>query len=139
VSETPAIARALEALDERREAPDLSTKDWAIEPMPGRVAVLLRDGDEMIGSIIIPASRGPERTIWGTVLQVCATYEQDGEEYEPLFKIGDLVVFGKYSGTELLVGRSKVLIIREKDVLARLHNIKQEDLTLGRVSISERD
>ncbi len=44
----------------------------------------------------------------------------NGKRAELEVKIGDHVLFGKYSGTEVKVGGEDVLIMREADLLAKL-------------------
>jgi chaperonin GroES len=43
-----------------------------------------------------------------------------GERLSPEVKEGDVVLFGKYSGTEIEVGSNELLILRESDILAVL-------------------
>jgi chaperonin GroES len=94
---------------------------FLLEPMAGRLVVRTsRMEDEITASgLILPASKADRPTV-GKVVAACAEYEQDGEDYEPLFKPGEVVVFGKWTGTEIEVGRDKFLLIRETDILARM-------------------
>ena len=48
-----------------------------------------------------------------------ADYElKQGKPLKDLLKVGDKVLYGKYSGTEVTVGDEQYLILRESDVLA---------------------
>ena len=43
---------------------------------------------------------------------------EDGKRVEMELKVGDKVLYGKYSGTEVTVENEQYLILRESDVLA---------------------
>jgi chaperonin GroES len=67
--------------------------------------------DKTAGGIIIPdtAKEKPQK---GTVMAV-----GPGKKDEPMtFKVGDVVVYGKYSGTEIQIGGVNYLIIKESDI-----------------------
>lgn len=60
----------------------------------------------------------------GVVVAACEPYKKilaDGtaEIFEPEYKEGDILIFGKYTGTEVTVGRENFIILFENDVLAR--------------------
>ena len=42
-----------------------------------------------------------------------------GERAAPEIKVGDIILFGKYSGTEVTVSGDEHLILRESDILAK--------------------
>jgi chaperonin GroES len=44
----------------------------------------------------------------------------DGSRSKPDVAVGDIILFGKYSGTELTVDGLEVIILRESDLLAKL-------------------
>ena len=69
--------------------------------------------EEKIGGIIIPdtAKEKPQR---GEVLAV----GKGTKDHEMTVKVGDNVLSGKYSGTEVKVGGEEHLILREDDILA---------------------
>lgn len=94
---------------------------FKLQPAPGRIAIkLIGRAEKSSGGIIIPDVATPGRETTGEVIAVCAEYEYDGKDYVALYNVGDIVLFGKYSGTEISWGRNKVLIINEKDILATL-------------------
>jgi chaperonin GroES len=84
----------------------------AIEPMP--------EQDRTSSGIWLMNNPNEAKPIIGTVTAVCRDYELEGQPFFPLYKEGDIVVIGKYSGTELQLGRKKVIILHERDVLCRL-------------------
>lgn len=92
------------------------------KPMPGKVVVKVVGDSEFIGTsklILSPASRENPRTTG----QVIAVYEPfltgDGEtEATPYVQKGDLVIFGKFTGTDVQIGREKVIVLKEADILS---------------------
>ena len=69
------------------------------------------------GGIIIPDS-AKEKPIEGTVIAVGSGKTLDDGKVRPLdIKVGDIVLFGKYSGTEIKVEGEEHIILREEDVL----------------------
>lgn len=85
-----------------------------VKPLSDRVLVEPAAAEERTaGGIIIPdtAKEKPQR---GTVIAV-----GDGKKDEPLtVKVGDSVLYGKYSGTEISVEGKDYLIMRESDIYA---------------------
>ncbi len=111
------------------EIPQQQTEEGQliIEPMAGRVAVEFIDAPDKVGMLYLPETAQGERGTCGRVIATCADYSKDGQEYEPLFKVGDVLVFGKYTGTTVTVNRHKVIILREVDVLCRVHSAQPID------------
>lgn len=89
-------------------------KKLSIKPLADRIVVRAEEAETTTkGGIIIPdsAKEKPQR---GEVMAVGA-----GKKDEPMtLKVGDKVLYGKYSGTELSVDGEDLLIMRESDVLA---------------------
>ncbi|HEY4148006.1 MAG TPA: co-chaperone GroES [Chitinophagaceae bacterium] len=85
-----------------------------ITPLHDRVVVKPAKAEEKTaGGIIIPdtAKEKPQR---GTVVAA-----GPGKKDEPVtVKVGDTVLYGKYSGTELVLEGDDLLIMRESDILA---------------------
>ena len=85
-----------------------------VKPLADRVLVEPAAAEQKTaGGIIIPdtAKEKPQR---GTVVAVGA-----GKKDEPLtVKEGDMVLYGKYSGTEINIDGKDYLIMRESDILA---------------------
>jgi chaperonin GroES len=85
-----------------------------IKPLADRVLVEPAAAEQKTaGGIIIPdtAKEKPQK---GTVVAIGT-----GKKDEPLtVKVGDLVLYGKYSGTEINVEGKDYLIMRESDILA---------------------
>jgi len=69
------------------------------------------------GGIVIPDSSA-EKPIMGKVTAVGNGKILEGGEIRPLdVKVGDQVLFGKYSGTEVKVGSEDLLVLREEDIM----------------------
>lgn len=86
-----------------------------IRPLADRVLVLPEPAEEKVGGIIIPdtAKEKPQR---GKVMATgCGTKDE-----HMLLKAGDIVLYGKYAGTELEYKGVKYLIMRQSDVLATI-------------------
>ena len=89
-----------------------------IRPLHDRV-VLKREAEERksAGGIIIPDTAA-EKPVFGTVLAVGSGKRLDTGEVRALdVKVGDKVLFGKYSGTEVKVGGEELVIMREEDLM----------------------
>ena len=90
----------------------------AIKPLGDRVLVKpLEASEEKVGSIFIPDT-AKEKPQEGTVEAVGSGRKEDGKLIAPEVKVGDKILYGKYSGTEIKKDGKEYLIIRESDILA---------------------
>jgi chaperonin GroES len=89
-----------------------------IQPLGDRVLVEpLEAEDKTSGGIIIPDT-AKEKQQRGKVIAVGKGRANDEGKVTPLeVKAGDQVLFGRYSGSEIKVGASDYLIIKEEDIL----------------------
>jgi len=70
------------------------------------------------GGIVIPDS-ATEKPIRGEVLAVGnGKILENGDKRALDISVGDMVLFGKYSGTEVKVEGDEVLVMREEDIMA---------------------
>jgi chaperonin GroES len=91
-----------------------------IKPLADRVIVKPMEKETMKGGIIIPDTV-KEKPMQGTIVAVGPGQISDsGDRVAPEVKKGDVVLYGKYSGTEVNVDGVDYLILRESDVLAIL-------------------
>ena len=91
-----------------------------IQPLGDRVLVEpKKEAEEKIGSIIVPDT-AKEKPQEGKVIAVGAGKYEDGKLVPLEVKVGDTVLYGKYSGTEITVDGKEYLIMRENDVLAKM-------------------
>lgn len=89
-----------------------------IRPLHDRV-VVRRTEDERTspGGIVIPDSAA-EKPMQGEVLAVGNGKITEGGDQRPLdVKVGDKILFGKYSGTEVKVDGEELLMMREDDIM----------------------
>ncbi len=92
----------------------------SIKPLADRVIVQAMEAETMKGGIIIPDT-AKEKPQQGKIVAVGPGRTDDnGNRVAPEVKKGDVVLYGKYAGTEVTVEGSDFLILREGDVLAIL-------------------
>lgn len=87
------------------------------KPLHDRVLVRrIEQESKSSGGIIIPDS-AKEKPIEGEVLAVGPGARDDAGKMLPLdVKVGDTVVFGKWSGTEVKIDSEEYLILKESDI-----------------------
>jgi chaperonin GroES len=92
-----------------------------IRPLHDRVVIKrLEEERTSPGGIVIPDT-ATEKPIKGEVIAVGKGKILESGDVRPLdLKVGDRVLFGKYSGTEVKVDGQDVLVMREDDVMAVL-------------------
>ena len=90
-----------------------------IKPLYDRVVIKRMEEEKMsAGGIVIPDS-ATEKPIKGKVVAVGKGKILENGEVRPLdVKVGDHILFGKYSGTEVKVDGEELLVMREEDVMA---------------------
>lgn len=92
----------------------------AIQPLGDRVLVEpKKESEEKIGSIIVPDT-AKEKPQEGKVAAVGPGKYEDGKLVPLEVKVGDTILYGKYSGTEIKQAGHEYLIIRESDILAKI-------------------
>jgi chaperonin GroES len=89
-----------------------------IRPLHDRVVVRrLEEERTSPGGIVIPDS-ATEKPIQGEVLAIGKGKILDNGDVRPLdVKVGDRVLFGKYSGTEVKIAGEEFLVMREEDIM----------------------
>jgi len=92
-----------------------------IKPLQDRILVRrLEEKEVKQGGIIIPDT-AKEKPQEGEVVAVGpGKVTEDGERQPMEVKVGDKILFGKYSGSEVKLGDEEFLIMREEDVLGIL-------------------
>jgi chaperonin GroES len=93
--------------------------DIKVKPLADRVVVkALEEAETMRGGLYIPDT-AKEKPQQGEVMAVGpGKLSEEGKRIEMELKVGDKVLYGKYSGTEVTVDNEQYLILRESDVLA---------------------
>ncbi len=90
----------------------------AFTPLHDRVVVRRVESDEKTaGGLIIPDS-AKEKPAEGIVVAVGAgARDEDGERIPMDVKEGDKILFGKWSGTEVVLEGEELLIMKESDIM----------------------
>ena len=88
-----------------------------ISPLQDRLIVKRTEERKTAGGIVIPENAGekPQRGVVQAVGPGKIT--TDGKLQAMSIKVGDEVLFGKYSGTEFKIGNEDLLMMREEDVM----------------------
>ncbi len=90
-----------------------------MKPLADRVVIKPSPADEKTkGGIILPDT-AKEKPVIGEVVAVGpGKVTDDGKKITPEVKVGDKVLYGKYSGTEVTIEGDEYLIMREADIFA---------------------
>ena len=91
-----------------------------IKPLEDRIVVQANEAETTTASGIVIPDTAKEKPQEGTVLAVGpGRWNEDGDERIPLdVKVGDVVLYSKYGGTEVKYGGEEYLILSARDVLA---------------------
>jgi chaperonin GroES len=91
-----------------------------LDPLGDRVVVKPSTKEEVTkGGIVIPDT-AKEKPQEGEVLAVGpGKMTEDGKRIPPDVKVGDIVIYAKYGGTEIKEGDEELIILRESDILAK--------------------
>jgi chaperonin GroES len=89
-----------------------------IRPLQDRVILRrIEEGEQVRGGIIIPDT-AKEKPQEGEVVAVGeGKYREDGTRQTLDVRVGDRVLFGKYSGSEVKIDNEELLIMREDEIL----------------------
>lgn len=95
-----------------------SASNVKVAPLADRVVIKpMEETEQMRGGLYIPDT-AKEKPQQGEIVAVGpGRYEKD-KRVPMEVKVGDKVLYGKYSGTEVTVDGEQVLILRESDILA---------------------
>ena len=92
-----------------------------IKPLADRVVVKPQEAEETTASGIILPDTAKEKPQAGKIVAIGSGKVNDaGNSIAMTVKVGDDVLYGKYSGTEITIDGDEVLIMRESDILAVL-------------------
>jgi len=90
-----------------------------IKPLADRVLVEPAAAEERTASGIIIPDTAKEKPQRGQVVAVGeGKVAENGNVVKPQLKVGDKVLYGKYSGTEITIEGKEYLIMRESDIFA---------------------
>jgi chaperonin GroES len=89
-----------------------------VSPLADRVVIkAMEESEQMRGGLYIPDT-AKEKPQQGEIIAVGPGKYEDGKLVPMGVKVGDRVLYGKYSGTEVTIENEPLLILRESDVLA---------------------
>lgn len=92
-----------------------------LKPLHDRIIVEAAEKETKTASGIILPDSAQEKPLRGTVLAVGPGKMLDSGKLAPIeVAVGDTVLYGKYSGTEVTIDGSDFVILRSDDVLAIL-------------------
>jgi len=91
-----------------------------LQPLGDRLVVKPIEREEMTkGGLVLPDT-AKEKPQEGEVLAVGpGRLTEDGKRIAMDVKVGDIVVYARYGGTEYKIGDEEVIILRESDILAK--------------------
>jgi chaperonin GroES len=91
--------------------------DFKIKPLGDRVIVKPKEAEETTkGGIILPDT-AKEKPVEGKIVAAGpGKVTDDGKTVALTLKVGDVVLYGKYSGTEVKIDGEDYLIMRESDI-----------------------
>ena len=91
-----------------------------IHPLEDRAVILpAEEAESRRGPLYIPDT-AKEKPTHGEVLAVGPGRVEKGERVPMEVKVGDQVIYGKYSGTPYQVGDDELIIIKASDILAKI-------------------
>jgi chaperonin GroES len=92
-----------------------------IKPLADRIVVKPAEAEQKTSSGLFIPDNAKEKPMQGKVVAVGPGRKNDkGEVVAMEVKVGDVVLYGKYSGTEVTVDGENFLIVKESDVIATL-------------------
>ena len=90
-----------------------------IQPLADRIMVEVLEAKEVTtGGIVLPDTAQEKPQEAKVVAIGKGKVSDEGKTIPPEVKVGDKVLFGKYSGTEIVVDGNEYLILKEEDILA---------------------
>jgi chaperonin GroES len=91
-----------------------------IQPLADRVVVRPAEAETQRPSGIYVADTAKEKPQKGTIVAVGPGKWEDGQVEPMNVQVGDTVLFAKYAGTEIRIDDEDVLIMSQKDILAKI-------------------
>ena len=89
----------------------------SIKPLGDRVVVKPQPAEEMTASGLFIPDTAKEKPQRGNVVSVGTGRVENGTKIDMTVSEGDVVLYGKYSGTEITIDDEDLLIMRESDIL----------------------
>jgi len=95
-----------------------TTMAIAIKPLEDRIVIKISEAEEKTASGLVIPDTAKEKPQEGTVVAVGPGRFDDGVRVPMDIKVGDVVLYSKYGGTEVKQGGEEYLVLSARDVLA---------------------
>ena len=89
-----------------------------LKPLDDRIVVKPNEAEQTTASGLVIPDTAKEKPQQGEIVAVGPGRFDEGKRVPMDLKVGDKVLYGKYSGTEVTIDGEQLLILRESDVLA---------------------
>ena len=89
-----------------------------IKPLGDRVVIKNLEAEETTKGGIILTNSAKEKPVMAEVLAVGPGGNVDGKEIKMNVSVGQKVIYSKYAGTEVKLGKEEYTIVRQSDILA---------------------
>ena len=90
----------------------------AIKPLEDRIVIKISEAEEKTASGLVIPDTAKEKPQEGTVVAVGPGRFDDGVRVPMDIKVGDVVLYSKYGGTEVKYNNEEYLVLSSRDVLA---------------------
>ena len=91
-----------------------------LKPLADRVLVRPIEREEVTkGGIVLPDTAKEKPQEWEVLAVGDGRLSEDGKRIPLDVKVGDIVIYAKYGGTEIKVEGEELIILRESDILAK--------------------
>ena len=92
-----------------------------IEPLADRIVVKNVEQEETLASGLVIPDTAKEKPQQGEVIAVGPGRRDDDGKLVPMdVKVGDVILYAKYTGTEVKLDQVEYLVLSEKDILAKI-------------------
>ena len=89
-----------------------------LRPLGDRVILKQKEAEEKTASGIILSGQAKEKPQQAEVIAVGPGGMVDGKEVAMAVKVGQIVIYSKYAGTEVKLGKEEYTVVRQSDILA---------------------
>ena len=89
-----------------------------LRPLGDRVVLKQKEAEEKTASGIILSGQAKEKPQQAEVIAVGPGGMVDGKEVAMAVKVGQIVIYSKYAGTEVKIDGKELIIVRQSDILA---------------------
>jgi len=89
-----------------------------IKPLGDRVVLQKSEAEEKTASGIILAGSAKEQPVTAKVVAVGPGATEDGKKVPMEVKVGDVIIYSKYAGTDVKLEGEEYIIVSQRDILA---------------------